>query len=240
MPESEQDKQTQWKLAGSLDVIPLDQVCQVVASSGKTGVLGLDFGGPQAKIFFEDGLVTAAEFGRAADQEALNAICKLKRGVFFFQPGPKAPHKRMRAPVSTVLLEAYRLADEAAPESLQAPPPERRPTGRMERRAPPPRPEGRDFLVAGNVLYVYKDLINPLDMAFDIACQKLLDAPSALIVIDLTSVRGINSQYIGVLATVAGSARRKGRQFVVRAKGVVARTLEQLGFDQLMKLEVEE
>jgi hypothetical protein len=101
------------KLAGALQEIPLDQVCQLIGSSEKTGLLALDFEGRPARVWFEDGMVTAADFESRQDQEAFNAFIRLKKGQFLFQPGEIAPKRRLRSPVAMVLLEACRLADES-------------------------------------------------------------------------------------------------------------------------------
>jgi hypothetical protein len=100
------------KLAGSLQEIAFDQVCQLVGGSEKTGLLVLSFGGRVARIWFERGMVVAAEYERRQDQEAFNAIARHKKGDFHFQPSERPPEKRIQAPVHLMLLEAFRVADE--------------------------------------------------------------------------------------------------------------------------------
>ena len=100
------------KLAGSLQEISFDQICQLVGGSEKTGLLVLTFGGHVARIWFERGLVVAAEYDRRKDQEAFNAIARHKRGDFHFQPSERPPEKRIQSPVHMMLLEAFRIADE--------------------------------------------------------------------------------------------------------------------------------
>jgi len=100
------------KLAGSLQEISFDQVCQLVGGSEKTGLLVLTFGGHVARIWFDRGLVVAAEYERRKDQEAFNAIAQHKKGDFHFQPSERPPEKRIQAPVHMMLLEAFRVADE--------------------------------------------------------------------------------------------------------------------------------
>ena len=88
-----------------------------------------------------------------------------------------------------------------------------------------------------NVLIVRKDLDSPLDMEFDIACRKLLDTEAKDLVIDMTRVKRIISQYLGALAVVAAESRESDRTLTIRARKVVAQVIRQVGFDQLMNLE---
>jgi len=112
---AQESKASVAKLSGSLAEIAMDQVCQLIASAEKTGLLTITFDGPVARVWFEDGLVTAAEFQGRRDQEAFNAFIAKKTGQFVFQPGEIAPKRRVRIPVNMVLLEAFRVADEARP-----------------------------------------------------------------------------------------------------------------------------
>jgi hypothetical protein len=100
------------KLAGSLQEIPLDQVCQLVGGSEKTGLLMLSLEGRVGRIWFDQGQVVAAEYERRLDQEAVNAMARSKRGDFIFQPGERPKEPRVRLAVHGMLLEAYRVADE--------------------------------------------------------------------------------------------------------------------------------
>jgi|GEM_PF-2645119 len=103
-----------WKLAGALGEVPLDQVCQLIAAAGKSGLLTLHFDSRKARVFFEEGFVVAADFEGKRDQAAFNAFCRRSGGHFAFTPGEAAAESRFRAPVAQFLLEAFRVADEAA------------------------------------------------------------------------------------------------------------------------------
>lgn len=100
------------KLAGSLQEIPLDQICQLVGGSDKTGLLMLSLEGRVGRIWFEQGQVVAADFERLQDQEAVNAMARHKKGDFIFQPGERPAQRRVQLPVPTMLLEAFRVVDE--------------------------------------------------------------------------------------------------------------------------------
>jgi hypothetical protein len=100
------------KLAGSLQEVAFDQICQLVGTSEKTGLLTLNLDGKVASIWFEQGQVVAAEFDRMQDQTAFNAIARQKKGDFVFQPSERPPERRIQSPVHVMLLEAFRVADE--------------------------------------------------------------------------------------------------------------------------------
>lgn len=100
------------KLAGSLSEIPLDQVCQLIGGSEKTGLLMLSLEGRVGRIWFEQGQVVAADFERTKDQEAINGIAHHKKGDFIFQPGERPRERRVQIPVAQALLEAFRVNDE--------------------------------------------------------------------------------------------------------------------------------
>lgn len=109
-----------WKLAGSLDEVPLDQICQLIAAASRTGVLTLQFEERKAHVWFHEGVVVAADFEGKKDQEAINSICRRPGGYFSFRPNQPAPEHRMQAPVAQCLLEAFRLADEAGRDAEAA------------------------------------------------------------------------------------------------------------------------
>lgn len=102
-----------WKLAGSLGEVPLDQICQLIAAASRSGLLTLQFDQQKAHVWFQEGAVVAADFEGKKDQAAINAFCRQTGGHFSFRPNQAAPERRMQAPVAQVLLEAFRVADEA-------------------------------------------------------------------------------------------------------------------------------
>jgi hypothetical protein len=72
----------------------------------------LSLEGRVGRIWFEQGQVIAADFERLLDQEAINAMARLKRGDFIFQPGERPTERRVQLPVPQMLIEAFRVADE--------------------------------------------------------------------------------------------------------------------------------
>ena len=100
------------KLSGSLQEIPLDQVCQLVGGADKTGLLMLSLEGRIGHLWFEQGQVVAADFAGLEDQLAVNAMARNMKGDFNFRPGERPAQRRVRLAVQTMLIEAYRVADE--------------------------------------------------------------------------------------------------------------------------------
>lgn len=100
------------KLAGSLQEVAFDQVCQLIGSTEKTGLLLLSLEGRVGRVWFEQGQVVAAEFERELDQAAFNHIAHQHKGDFLFQPGEHPPERRIQRTVHQMLLEAFRIVDE--------------------------------------------------------------------------------------------------------------------------------
>jgi len=102
------------KLGGSLQEVPFDQICQLCGSGDKTGLLLLTLEGRVGRVWFDNGHVVAVDFERMQDQAAFNAMARLKKGEFSFQPGERPAERRIDSPVQLMLLEAARIADESA------------------------------------------------------------------------------------------------------------------------------
>lgn len=100
------------KLAGSLQEVGLDQICQLVGGTSKTGLLMLSLQGRVGRIWFDQGQVVAADFERLQDQHAVNAMAREKKGDFIFKPGERPAQARVQLAVPAMLLEAFRVADE--------------------------------------------------------------------------------------------------------------------------------
>jgi len=96
--------------SGILTEIGLDQICQVIGSSRKTGLLLVNFEGPTAKVYFDKGLIVSAEFEGRHDQDAFNAFFSRKEGAFVFKPGERTLEPRIKAQVDQVLVAAFQAA----------------------------------------------------------------------------------------------------------------------------------
>jgi hypothetical protein len=209
-----------FRLSGSLELVPVEQVCQIIAGTNRTGLLELAFDGFTGHVFFEEGRVVAVDYAGMKDQEAFDAFCAIRRGLFEFFPDEKPREKTMSASVQAMLLEAFRQEDEHPPA--------------------PPETIPKDFKgirVIHNTLYCNRNLNNPLDMEFEIACRRLMEPGPKILVMDLTHVSVIISQYLGTIAAIAAEAHRADRRLIVRVCKVISEILYRLRFDQLMEIE---
>jgi hypothetical protein len=93
--------------SGILTEIGLDQICQVIGASRKTGLLLVNFEGPTAKVYFDKGLIVSADFEGRHDQEAFNSFFSHKEGAFVFKPGERTLEPRIKAPVDQMLVVAF-------------------------------------------------------------------------------------------------------------------------------------
>jgi HEAT repeat protein len=91
------------KAGGLLQELGLEPFCERLAGIEATGLLALNFNGPLGKIWFDAGLVIAAEFESRRDHEALIFMSGKRDGYALFNPGEAAPERRMLAQVTSVL-----------------------------------------------------------------------------------------------------------------------------------------
>ncbi|MBP5233027.1 MAG: STAS domain-containing protein [Planctomycetes bacterium] len=94
-----------------------------------------------------------------------------------------------------------------------------------------------DLQVANGVLTVNKDLRQDFDLAFDEACNELLESKTDSLIIDLTAVSYINSTYIGMIAATYFQAQAMKKELKVVAQESVLTILKSAGFDGFIKLE---
>jgi HEAT repeat protein len=96
------------KAGGVLQELQLELICQRLAAIEATGLLSLNFNGPSGKMWFDAGLVIAAEFEGRRDHEAVIFMSGRREGYLLFQPGEPAPERRMLAQVSALLQDLQR------------------------------------------------------------------------------------------------------------------------------------
>ena len=211
---------TNFHLSGTLDQVPIEQVFQLVSATRATGMLELAFEGFSAQVWFAGGVVVAADYAGMEDQDAVNAFITRRSGIFEFFPDEKPLARRMEASVQSLLMEAFRVNDEHPDGEADAAP-----------------GDGKGIALVNNTVRVTKPLAGPLEMEFDIACRGLLDSRARILVVDLTRVKLIISQYLSSLALVAVEARRLGRRLIVRASRTVSQVLYRMRFNELMEIE---
>jgi hypothetical protein len=91
------------KAGGVLQEIGLEPICARLGAIEATGLLLLSFNGPSGKMWFDAGLVIAAEFEGRRDHEAVIFMSGRREGYLLFQSGEAAPERRMLAQVSSIL-----------------------------------------------------------------------------------------------------------------------------------------
>jgi len=96
------------KGGGVLQEIGLEQLCVRIAGLEGTGLLSLNFNGPTGKIWFDAGLVIAAEFEGRRDHEAFIFLSGKREGYVLYQPNERAPERRMLAQVAALVQEMNR------------------------------------------------------------------------------------------------------------------------------------
>ena len=90
----------------------------------------------------------------------------------------------------------------------------------------------------GSVLVITGELSDVLDMQFDLYVSSLLEQPDRDVIIDLTGVSYMASQYLGALAAIAMEASKAGKELTVRASDKVAKVIQLAGFDRILSLEL--
>jgi hypothetical protein len=74
------------KAGGALSEIPFESLCRKIAAAENMGLLNVNFGGPVGRIYFDAGLVIAAEFEGRRDHEAFAAMIP-RRGPLHLPSG---------------------------------------------------------------------------------------------------------------------------------------------------------
>jgi anti-anti-sigma factor len=94
----------------------------------------------------------------------------------------------------------------------------------------------------GNTLMVSGTLDWPLDIEFDLHTKRFIDnmkrAEQSDLRIDVTGVDFMGSQYLGAIASIAAVVKAMGGSLTVTATGRVGQTLQQVGLERVMALEL--
>jgi hypothetical protein len=97
---------------GSLRELPLPDIIQLVAVSGKTGVFSLKNGGESGKIFLRKGQIVHAAAGALAGEQAVYELARWLQGEFVFTPGTEPDGDTIEKSNTNLLMEAARQIDE--------------------------------------------------------------------------------------------------------------------------------
>jgi hypothetical protein len=97
---------------GSLRELPLPDIIQLVAVSGKTGVFALKNGGESGKIFLRKGQIVHAAVGTLVGEQAVYELARWLQGEFVFTPGTEPEGETIERSNTNLLMEAARQIDE--------------------------------------------------------------------------------------------------------------------------------
>lgn len=99
-------------LQGSLNELPLSDVIQLIAVSGKTGVFELSHEGATGRIFLRDGRIVHATTEGLEGEEAVYQLVTWSGGSFLFEPGRETDSTTIQKANDNLLIEAAKRHDE--------------------------------------------------------------------------------------------------------------------------------
>jgi len=97
---------------GSLRELPLPDVIQLVAVSGKTGSFALKNGPESGRIFLRKGQIIHATAGSLVGEQAVYELARWSEGEFAFTPGVETDIESIDKSNTNLLMEAARQIDE--------------------------------------------------------------------------------------------------------------------------------
>lgn len=97
---------------GSLRELPLPDIIQLVAVSGKTGVFVLRNGAESGRIFLDRGQIVHATIGALEGEQAVYELARWLAGDFVFTPGTESEARTVDKSNTNLLMEAARQIDE--------------------------------------------------------------------------------------------------------------------------------
>lgn len=97
---------------GSLKELPLPDVIQLVAVSGKTGAFWIEDREDRGKIYLRDGKIVHAESGALVGEEAVYELATWTEAEFRFEPEDPPSTSTIERSNTSLLIEAARRADE--------------------------------------------------------------------------------------------------------------------------------
>jgi CheY-like chemotaxis protein/predicted transcriptional regulator len=107
-----QKPQDSHAVSGSLSELYFPETMQLIMAYGKTGVLNLQDGDREGKVYLKNGNVAHATFKDFEGNEAFYNLALWKSGHFSFQVGEKPPKTTIKMSGTNLLIEATRRLDE--------------------------------------------------------------------------------------------------------------------------------
>lgn len=99
-------------VTGTLGLFSLVDLFQLLAASSRTGRLAVQHPDGPARVYFERGRVTHAEFAGVEGEPAVFSLFEDERGSFEFTVGLPAPRRTVDTSTENLVLEALRRLDE--------------------------------------------------------------------------------------------------------------------------------
>ena len=97
---------------GSLNELPLADIVQLVAVSGKTGMFSLSRSTEKGFVYLQSGQITHAKLGDIEGEDAVYALALWSQGSFQFSPGIESEAHTISRSNTNLLMEAARRSDE--------------------------------------------------------------------------------------------------------------------------------
>ena len=97
---------------GSLNELPLADIVQLVAVSGKTGMFSMTRASEKGYVYLQAGQITHAKVGELEGDDAIYALALWSHGTFQFSPGVESDAHTITRSNTNLLLEAARRSDE--------------------------------------------------------------------------------------------------------------------------------
>jgi hypothetical protein len=97
---------------GSLKELPLADIVQLVAVSGKTGMFSLTRGPERGAVYIQGGQITHAKVNDVEGEDAIYALALWNEGQFQFSPGVEGDLRTITRSNTNLLMEAARRSDE--------------------------------------------------------------------------------------------------------------------------------
>ena len=97
---------------GSLNELPLADIVQLVAVSGKTGMFSMTRASEKGYVYLQNGQITHAKVGDLEGDDAIYALALWSQGTFQFSPGVESDAHTITRSNTNLLLEAARRSDE--------------------------------------------------------------------------------------------------------------------------------
>lgn len=97
---------------GSLKELPLADIVQLVAVSGKTGMFSLTRGAERGAVYIQGGQITHAKVNDVEGEDAIYALALWNEGQFQFSPGVEGDTRTITRSNTNLLMEAARRSDE--------------------------------------------------------------------------------------------------------------------------------